>query len=270
MTTQLAFGALFAGLVAAAAWRLRLLSRLGAVAAFFLGWVVFGLGGWTWTIVLMAFFISSSLLSRLFKQKKISAERVAAKGSRRDAAQVLANGGLAGVFVILHAFLAHNDLFWIAYCAALAAANADTWATELGVLNRSKPVKLFSGQAVEAGTSGAVSLMGTLAALAGAGFIGLFSWFLHPAGVGAGVMVLGGVTLAGLAGSLVDSALGAKFQAIFYCPACAKETEKHPRHGCGTETLFTRGCKWLNNDGVNLACTLSASLLAVMLGLLIF
>jgi uncharacterized membrane protein len=73
-----------------------------------------------------------------------------------------------------------------------------------------------------------------------------------------------------LAGSLVDSALGAKFQAISYCPACAKETENQPRHGCGTETLFTRGCKWLNNDGVNLACTLSASLLAVMLGLLIF
>ncbi len=237
------------------------------MAAFWLGWVVFGLGGWAWTIILMAFFISSSLFSRLFKRKKISAERMAAKGSRRDAAQVLANGGVAGVFVLLHAFLPHQDLFWLGYCAALAAANADTWATELGVLNRRKPVKLFTGQPVEAGTSGAVSLAGTLAALAGAGFMGLFSWFLHPAGAEAGAMVLGVITFAGLAGSLVDSALGAKVQAIYFCPSCARETEQYPRHSCGTETLFLRGRKWLNNDWVNLACTLSASLLAVIPGL---
>jgi len=240
-----------------------LLTRSGAVAAFWLGWVVFGLGGWTWTIILMAFFISSSFFSKLFKRKKISAERVAAKGSRRDAAQVLANGGVAGVFVLLHAFLPHEDLFWLGYCAALAAANADTWATELGVLNRRKPVKLFTGQPVEAGTSGAVSLAGTLAALAGAGFVGLAGWLLHPAGAKAGVIILGIVTIAGLAGSLVDSALGAKFQAIYFCPSCARETEKRPRHGCGTETLFLRGWKWLNNDWVNFACTLTAALLSV-------
>jgi Raf kinase inhibitor-like YbhB/YbcL family protein len=70
------------------------------------------------------------------------------------------------------------------------------------------------------------------------------------------------ITLAGLAGSLVDSLLGATWQAIYYCPACRKETERHPLHTCGTPITLLRGWRWLNNDWVNATCTTSAVLLA--------
>ena len=66
------------------------------------------------------------------------------KGGRRDAAQVLANGGIAGLFVILHNLLPGSWLPWAGFCAAMAAANADTWATELGILNPGKPIKIFT------------------------------------------------------------------------------------------------------------------------------
>jgi len=74
------------------------------VGCFCHGSVVFGLGGLPWAAVLLTFFISSSLLSILFKSHKIESEKYAAKGLRRDAGQVLANGGLAGLAVIVYGF----------------------------------------------------------------------------------------------------------------------------------------------------------------------
>ncbi len=59
---------------------------------------------------------------------------------------------------------------------------------------------------------------------------------------------------AGLLGALFDSLLGATVQAIYYCPACEKETERHPVHLCNTETRYSRGWQWLTNDLVNFAC----------------
>jgi len=57
-----------------------------------------------------------------------------------------------------------------------------------------------------------------------------------------------------LFGALFDSLLGATVQAIYYCPACQKETERYPSHSCGTETGQIRGWTWLSNDWVNFAC----------------
>jgi uncharacterized membrane protein len=61
-------------------------------------------------------------------------------------------------------------------------------------------------------------------------------------------------TIAGFLGALFDSLLGASVQAIYHCPSCEKETERHPSHSCGTPTTRTRGWGWLNNDWVNFAC----------------
>lgn len=268
---QLVIGAILAFLAAAGAYRFRLLTVSGALAAFLLGTVTFGLRGWGWALVLITFFISSSALSLVFKKRKRSAESMYSKGGRRDAAQVLANGGLAGLFVILHLIMPNSLTPWIGFCAALAAANADTWATELGVLNPHKPILILTGKPAEPGTSGAISLVGTLASTAGAALIALLAWVLRPAGMVLlnGFVLFALITLCGLAGSLVDSILGASVQAIYYCDTCQKETEKHPLHGCGAQTHLIRGKKWMDNDWVNLGCTLTASMLVIILGWLI-
>ena len=269
---HLLLACLAAALVAGAAYVARALSSSGALAAFVLGSIVFGLGGFSWAVVLVVFFVTSSGLSFLFKNRKAGVEADFSKSGRRDAGQVIANGGVAGAAVLVHALAPQSALPWVAFCAALAAANADTWATELGVLSRQQPRMMTTWKVVAAGTSGGISTAGTAAAALGATLIAMVGLILWPSGLGSGdsrLLLAGFVLLAGLAGSLVDSLLGATLQAIYWCPACKKETEKHPQHSCGTATVQERGLPWLNNDWVNLACTGSAAVLAVIFSLLV-
>jgi uncharacterized protein (TIGR00297 family) len=253
---QLLLGFLLALLIAYVAFRAHSLSRSGAVAAVVVGAVIFGIGGWQWAVLLLTFFISSSALTRAFKKRKIGLNEKFSKGSQRDAGQVFGNGGLATLFAGLNYFFPGEPWVWAAFAAALAAVNADTWATELGVLNPHPPRIITNlGKIVEKGTSGGVSLTGTLAALAGSAIIGVL------AGIFAGSLTIGLlVTLAGLLGSLFDSLLGATIQAIYHCPTCNKETERHPLHTCGTPTTLKRGYEWLDNDWVNFGCAFFAVL----------
>jgi len=196
------------------------------------------------------------------------------KGHRRDAAQVLANGGIAGLCVLLWQIFPGALWPWLAFAGALAAANADTWATELGVLSKTPPRSIRTGRVVEPGDSGGVSRMGLLAATGGSLLIAglaVLPWPGIPSKpdlVALGLVILL-ITLAGLGGSLVDSLLGATAQVIYTCPKCGKETEKHPLHSCGTTTVYKRGWGWMNNDAVNAFCTLSGVIIVLAGGLLL-
>jgi uncharacterized membrane protein len=135
----------------------------------------------------------------------------------------------------------------------------------LGVLSRSAPRLITTRRLVEPGTSGGLTRLGTLAALGGAALIGLVAAAFDLAAgrsLGWAVALVLIVTVSGLAGSLVDSLLGATVQAIYYCDACGKETERHPLHSCGAPTRQIRGWGWMNNDWVNFLSALSGAVLA--------
>ena len=126
---QLLTGLLLALLIAYLAYRARSLDRSGAYAAFVVGTIIFGLGGWEWAILLLTFFITSSALSRMFKDRKREANEKYAKGGQRDAGQVFGNGGIPALFVVLHIFFPEATWPWLGFATSLAAVNADTWAT---------------------------------------------------------------------------------------------------------------------------------------------
>jgi uncharacterized protein (TIGR00297 family) len=258
---QIIYGFILAILIAYLAYRAQSLNASGTLAATLVGTVVFGLGGLQWAILLLTFFITSSGLSRAFKKRKQGLDEKFSKGHERDAGQVFGNGGLATLFVLVHAFYPESSLGWVGFAAALAAVNADTWATELGVLNPTPPRMITDlRKRVEKGTSGGVSLFGTFASLLGASIIALpaalftGNWLLFPL-----------ISVSGLAGSLFDSLLGATVQAMYYCPTDKKETEKHPLHTCGTQTVHIRGWEWLDNDWVNFACSAFGVIIALFL-----
>jgi uncharacterized protein (TIGR00297 family) len=245
----------------------------GVAGAILTGTLISGLGGWEWGVLLIAFFISSSVLSFYHAREKEGLAEKFAKGHRRDLGQALANGGVATVLAVLSRLfpLARGDRegVWFAACAgAMAAVNADTWATELGVLSPRLPRLITTGRPVEVGTSGGVTWLGTGASLGGASFIGLLAG-LGSLVLGQGWAAAGALLLAaaagGMAGSLSDSLLGATVQAIYWCDACGKETERAV-HRCGTQTRPLRGWRWLGNDLVNLFASAVGALVAAGIG----
>ncbi len=270
----LLLGFLLAFAIALAAYLKKSLNRSGALAALLMGTIIFGLGGLSWAVILLVFFISSSLLSHWKKSSKLVFEEKFSKSAKRDAAQVFANGGLAMLLVIVNYFQPDNNWVWLAFVVSLAAANADTWATELGVLAKKNPRMITTGISVEPGTSGAISIHGLLASCAGAACIALpalllWQGTLPPAGILSNILVFLIITLSGLLASLTDSLLGATVQAIYYCPQCQKETERHPLHTCHTATQPLRGWHWLDNDWVNFSATAAGVGFAMLLGLLL-
>ncbi|HSJ54940.1 MAG TPA: DUF92 domain-containing protein [Anaerolineae bacterium] len=270
---------LFIGLVLSALmgglgyWR-RSLSISGVVGAMVVGTLIFGLGGWIWGLILITFFFSSSFLSHYRQREKEAVAEKFAKGVRRDLGQALANGGLGAILAI--AFATNPDpVLLAAYLGAMATVNADTWATEMGILSLVPPRLVTTGDPVPPGTSGAVSRLGIWAALAGSLLIGAVATALTQAssllgGRGWDARAISFPILAvagGMAGSLFDSLLGATMQGIYYCERCRKETES-PVHRCGHPARPVRGWLWLNNDLVNFISSIVGGVVAAALALL--
>jgi uncharacterized protein (TIGR00297 family) len=261
---QLGLGLVLSGAIGLLAYRRAALSMSGAAGAALTGTLIFGFGGWVWGALLITFFVLSTLLSKYKQRTKESLAEKFAKGSRRDLGQVLANGGAGALLAIAYA-LDGSPAWFFAFCGALAAVNADTWATELGVLSRRPPRLITNGRVVERGTSGGVSPAGMLATLGGGAVIGLAAVVFGGLGRLAGIApdlppipataLLGAGAVSGLIGSLFDSLLGATVQAIYYAPNRAKETEK-PVDPDGTRNRHIRGWLWMNNDWVNFLSSL--------------
>lgn len=251
--TQTAAGIFFAAAVALLAYRARALTAAGAISAFAVGAVVFGSGGWAAALVLFAFFLPSTILSRIGAPRKRAIAHD--NDARRSAWQVLANGGVAA----LCAFAAARAgaPFAAAFAGAFAAASADTWGTEVGMLSRRSPVSILTLRPMRAGVSGGVTPVGLAASVGGALCVAIVSAL-------AGVAPFGAVVFGGIAGAILDSALGASLQALRWCAVCECECETR-RHRCGNATTLARGASFLENDGVNFAATLCGAIVASVL-----
>jgi len=204
--------------------------------------------------VLFAFFLPSTLLSRYGRARKARLVD-AGKHGARDAAQVFANGGIAAAAAVAAA-VTHNPALAAAFAGAFAAASADTWGTEIGTLSTERPRSILTWRPVAAGLSGGVTSLGTAAEIAGAFVVAAVAEY--SAG-----LPLFAIAAGGIFGALADSAIGACAQALRYCPQCARNCETDP-HACGTPTQLVRGARWLDNDAVNAAATLSGALVALI------
>ncbi len=250
-------------LFAFTAYKLNVLDLSGTVAAFLLGTFVFAIGGLQWMIPLGTFFVLSSLLSKVGKSKKVIMEKVYEKTSNRDMMQVFANGGIAGIMVIVWHYT-QMDLFYYAFLGSLAAATADTWATEIGVFSQQQPRHILNFRPVSTGTSGGVTTIGTTGAALGSGVLTFSGWVIpvgaiHPFFQGNIFLI---IVISGILGALFDSVLGATVQAQYQCEKCDKITEKTVH--CEKPATQIRGLKWVNNDVVNLCCTATGALLVIL------
>lgn len=246
LTVGILQAALLAAAVAATAWRAGALSRSGAMAAAAVGTATLAAGGWPAGWVLISFFLPSTAISRLWPGTTSSLDP---KGERRDAWQVLANGGAPAL-----ALLIGGPGAVLAFAAGLSAAAADTWATTVGAHSANHPRHILTGQVVLPGTGGGVTLLGTAGAGLGAAVVAasalpLVGWL--------GTLVVFGI---GIGGMVLDSLLGAGIQGRFRCAQCHQDSERKI-HRCGHPTALLGGWPWMNNDGVNALATSAATAL---------
>ena len=155
----------------------------------------------------------------------------------------------------------------VAFLSYFSCCGGDTFASELGVLSKSKPrlITTFCRKEVEPGTNGGVSLLGVVASIFG-GLVAASGWALG-AYITSGVrteilyaLIIG--AFGGFFGSFVDSVLGATVQYSGYCRERKKVVSKP-----GPTVTKISGLEILSNSGVNV---LSASFIAVAFGALYY
>src|SRR5688500_4990183 len=254
---RLVAGFTLGAIIAVVAHRHRALSRSGALAAVVTA-AACTAAGWTWAFLLIAFFLTGTGLSRFRESvKRARTNSVVEKGGERDAAQVLANGGVFAAAAIA-SIIDPSDAWQVIGSAAIAASAADTWASEIGTLSAHDPRSIITGRPVAPGTSGGVTAAGLAASVAGAGFIALVT-FLSGWGLPAVCAAIAG----GIAGSLFDSILGATVQTKRWCASCEIATER-AIHICGTATTGIGGKDWLDNDAVNALSSMLGALIGAL------
>jgi uncharacterized protein (TIGR00297 family) len=263
-------GFLLSSLLAVRGFRKRSLTLAGSGAAFVVGLVSFGasvrLG-----LTLITFYLTSTRLTRIGASRKRKLDATTGKhdSGHRSAVQVLANGGLGTCLAAWFAWhtrsvtsveqpldYSHDPLgsmLQVGYLCHYACVNADTWASELGVLSRSAPRLITTLQQVPPGTNGGVSVLGTTASALGGGLMGLTFWVLgavlHQADTSAPpqwpLVPLG--IAAGLGGSFIDSLLGATLQFSGF----DEERRLAVSSPEGAAVRHTSGLNLLSNDLVN-------------------
>ncbi len=290
-------------ILAVLAYKTRIVTKSGLVAAFFLGLTIWLLSSWTWFLLMLLFFLVTAQFTHYKYKTKRRHDAAQEKGGARDWSHVLANGAIPLSFVILSfamviVFGRTNALgtmdvgvgpllipastitgiFFAAFLGALATATSDTLATEIGLLNPSPPRLITKPwKVVQPGTSGGVSLLGeiatifgtiliggTAALLAAPLWIGFIGYALMPE-----LMTFAPVTMViiavvgGVIGCSVDSLLGATIQGMWRCVCCGKQTEKHIH--CSQPAEFLRGNRFLDNHMVNMVSALIGGIVAALL-----
>jgi uncharacterized protein (TIGR00297 family) len=250
-----------AAAISLAALRVRALSPSGALAATAVGATVVTGSGIRGGAMLVAFFVSSTLLGRLPAAAHLGQRR----GRERDAVQVMANGGVAAVLALMSSLTQgrNRSLLIAGFRGAVATATADTWATEVGSRSRARPRSIRTLQPTTTGTSGGVTGAGLAASAVGAALIaGMVSAPFAATSRHASTRLIP-IALGGIVGALADSMLGATVQEVRFCDACAVETEERV-HRCGAPTRHMRGARWCDNDVVNGLATATGAMASIL------
>ena len=178
--TQLPVAVVVNLIAAVGGLRARSVSMSGAVGGALIGTAIYASTGWRGWMMLLLTFLAASISSRLGLPRKTLLGIAEERGGRRGAGNAIANTGIAAVAAVL-AITTHGEApAMVAFVAALTAGGSDTIASEIGKAWGRRTFLLATLRPVPPGTSGAVSLEGTVAGLVGALLLAL-------AGIGLGL-----------------------------------------------------------------------------------
>ncbi len=256
---NLIIGFAISELVAVAAYFRKSLDSSGVIAATIVGTTIYAFAGLIAWSTLILFFISSSIITQFKKYNKIklSAEYIK---SARNYKQVLASGLIPAILSLIF-FITKSEVILLTAISSIAVSCADTWASEIGVLNKGQTVSIATLKPIKKGESGGVSILGSIAALAGAFMIALVYTASRYTDTGKSVQILFMITFIGFVGSFIDSILGAKLQLKYIDFKTKLITESSESNGHANKKAS--GLRFINNDMVNFISSLLSALIAL-------
>ena len=180
----------------------------GALTGSLIAILVFSGSGYIGVSMLAAFFILGTVVTIWKRNEKVLIKVQHDQSVRRDAGQVLANGGITGLMGALSYLLrGEAPLYNLMMAASLSSAMADTLSSELGMVYGKRFYNIISWKKDSKGLDGVISLEGTLIGVIGSVIIAL----IYAIGIGLDSRFCI-IILAGTIGNLSDSVLGALFE----------------------------------------------------------
>ncbi|MHA1450428.1 MAG: DUF92 domain-containing protein [Candidatus Hodarchaeales archaeon] len=234
--------------------------------------------GW---VLMVLFFFSSSVLSSISPDTKKKAKLIQEKGACRDQYQILANSAIALILSLIY-FINNGpncnivDTIYTSVFVALSSSTADTWSTELGMMSKKEPKFILNPRrTVPAGTSGGITILGTMASFAGGVMIAaLFIIFSIVSSLdnlySVKIWIYSALIIfSGFLGQLTDSFLGAIIQPSYECINCHSLIETAYHQHCDVKAIRTKGIAGFNNDIVNLTSTAIITVFFIALAIFI-
>ena len=274
LSTQTLLGCLAVAYMAIRAYKRSSLDTGGIAAAIVIG-IIHAIHPFRIIVLLLAFFLAGTRLTHWGGDIKADLLHQQSSGKGRTATQVLCNSAPATICALIHLMSSSpvfkHDLLVYAIVAQYACSAADTFSSEIGILNDDWPVLITTFRKVPPGTNGAISVLGIIAALMGGSFIGVVAAIVIPCDgilVRFALMLVG--TFAGLLGSLLDSVLGATLQRTVYDTQMKKVIELHGGQAVATtkehedrNNFIVIGKDVLDNNMVNLVSAVMTMIITV-------
>jgi uncharacterized protein (TIGR00297 family) len=213
------------------AYRMKAADRSGLFSGALMGLLIIVFTDVSWFLLMLTFFILGTAFTKYKYEIKKRDGVAESRGGVRGFTNVFANGLVALCGAVLYGI--YGDLAFLAlYVGSIAAATADTTASELGMLGK-QPFLITTLQPVPKGTDGGVTIMGEVLAILAALIIGIVAFALR---IGPPEIIPVAV-IAGFVGTNVDSIVGA--------------------------TLERK--KIIGNSGTNMFCTIAGGVAAMLL-----
>ncbi len=255
---RILIGLVIALIIAIITYKINALTLGGAATAAFVIFSSYYFGNWfTLAFLIFAYFLVA-IIEKIFKTSiQKQTQHINKKVSARDAVQVAANGGAAGVCIVLYG-LTNQTVFLIGFMVGIGEALADSIASDIGSLSHKEPINILTFQRMQKGMSGGISLVGTSAAFSVCALFGVIYYFYSFDFIGCLAIVF-----VSFLGCLIDSILGISVQAKYQCSVCGLKTEKTVH--CEKSTGLISGIKIIDNCVVNLLSNIIAVIFALII-----
>ena len=213
--------------------RRRWLDQSGWWAALWVAAVLWMSGGWEALFAPVFLLLAGSVAGRLFQATHSS--------EQRTAKQVFSNGWIGVVLYMLYGLTGQAEWQVLAWCS-FAISVCDTVSSEVGTAVGGKTFNIANFRLMQPGLSGGISVAGTTGGLVALLLLAVCLHFLLPVTI----IQLLWLVATGMAGMLVDSILGSKWQALWKQGSGFTETSAD-----GSEAALVKGLSWLDNHWVN-------------------